>query len=88
MPGAEEIAWRPFEGLYDASKTVESGYRGFCEGAILSRLEMGSVLYFQRVTAISNHFRVSIRKSLAGLLAGVFFLLRGASDHCQFPTEG
>ncbi len=63
------------------SKAVASGEKDLSEGAILSRLEMTSALYFQRVTAISNRFRVSIRNLKIRSASGDVFLFCGGVIH-------
>jgi hypothetical protein len=51
-------------------------------------LEMTSVVCFQWVTAISNHFGVSIR--IPGFLGapGGVFAVRGGGCHSHFPAVG
>jgi hypothetical protein len=49
---------------------------------------MTSVVCFQRVTAISNHFGVSIRNfGFLGAQGGVF-AGRGGGCHSHFPAAG
>jgi hypothetical protein len=53
----------------------------------LSRLEMTSVFYFQRVTAISIRFRVSIRILKTALISQRVFASVLIADICNFPGE-
>jgi hypothetical protein len=65
-----------------------SGKVNFDRCAVLQRLEIASVVCFQGVTAISNHFGVSIR-NLGFLVApGGVFVVRGGGCHSHFPASG
>ena len=57
-------------------------------GAILQRVEITCVICFQRVTAISTHFAVSIRTFEFWSASGGAFVVRGGGGHSHFPAAG